>query len=59
MDAVSQLFNDIAPLSCENFRSLCTGERGDGLHYKGVPIHRVVKDGWLQGGGEHLFIRMR
>jgi len=47
---VIELFNDIAPLSCENFRCLCTGERGDGLHYKGIPLHRVVKNGWLQGG---------
>merc|ERR1712166_605271 len=47
---VIELFNDIAPLTCENFRCLCTGERGAELHYKGVPLHRVVKDGWLQGG---------
>lgn len=47
---VIELFNDIAPLTCENFRCLCTGERGDGLHYQGVPLHRVVKGGWIQGG---------
>jgi len=49
---VIELFNDVAPLTCENFRCLCTGERGDGLHYQGVPLHRVVKGGWLQGGGK-------
>jgi len=47
---VIELFNDIAPLTAENFRCLCTGERGDKLNYKGKPLHRVVKNGWLQGG---------
>jgi len=47
---VIELFNDIAPLTAENFRCLCTGERGDKLHYKGHPVHRVVKGGWLQAG---------
>eukprot|EP00656_Telonema_subtile_P056443 TRINITY_DN9016_c0_g1_i1.p1 TRINITY_DN9016_c0_g1~~TRINITY_DN9016_c0_g1_i1.p1 ORF type:complete len:143 (-),score=35.19 TRINITY_DN9016_c0_g1_i1:58-486(-) len=40
----------MAPLSSENFRCLCTGERGPDLCYRGVPLHRVVKDGWIQGG---------
>jgi len=47
---VIELFNDIAPLTVENFRCLCTGERGEKLHYKGKPLHRVVKGGWLQAG---------
>jgi cyclophilin family peptidyl-prolyl cis-trans isomerase len=47
---VIELFNDIAPLTAENFRCLCTGERGEKLSYKGKPLHRVVKNGWLQGG---------
>jgi len=47
---VIELFNDIAPLTAENFRCLCTGERGDKLHYKGHSVHRVVKGGWLQAG---------
>merc|ERR1711871_1633069 len=47
---VIELFNDIAPLTAENFRCLCTGERGEKLHYKGTPLHRVVKGGWLQAG---------
>merc|ERR1711988_342153 len=47
---VIELFNDIAPLTAENFRCLCTGERGEKLHYKGKPMHRVVPGGWLQCG---------
>lgn len=47
---VIELFNDIAPLTAENFRCLCTGERGEKLSYKQTPLHRVVKNGWLQGG---------
>lgn len=53
---VFELFNDIAPKTADNFRSLCTGECGLGsttgkpLHYKGSIIHRVVKDFMIQGG---------
>ncbi|KAK2506923.1 hypothetical protein MC885_007359, partial [Smutsia gigantea] len=62
---IFELYCDACPKTCKNFQVLCTGKAGFSqsgvrLHYAGSVFHRVVRDGWVQGGGQFFdFLQTR
>jgi peptidyl-prolyl isomerase D len=52
---ILELFSDVVPKTADNFRALCTGEKGASstgapLSFKNCTFHRIVKDFMIQGG---------
>ncbi|KAI9339660.1 cyclophilin-like domain-containing protein [Obelidium mucronatum] len=52
---VMELYSDIAPKTCQNFKVLCQGNTvsevsGVQLSFKGCSFHRVIKNFMIQGG---------
>ncbi|ERN13446.1 hypothetical protein AMTRI_Chr09g21090 [Amborella trichopoda] len=61
---VMELFSDVVPITAENFRALCTGEKGKApngkrLHYQGSSFHRIFPREFCSGGdctgGESIY----
>merc|ERR1712129_8115 len=53
---VIELLEKESPMACQNFRGLCTGEKGKSkesgkqMCYRGVPFHRIIRGFMMQGG---------
>ena len=47
---VIELFQELLPKTVENFRALCTGEKGMNMHFKTREFLRVIPGFMMQGG---------
>ena len=47
---VFEVFSEDVPKTAENFRTLCVGDRGVPLSYKGNCFHRIIANFMMQGG---------